>query len=53
MMVFMAAALALVTSTAVSVALGTVVEHCLIMVPMKLRTGIWFLLIGMWTFWAH
>ncbi|MBT3788145.1 MAG: TMEM165/GDT1 family protein [Alphaproteobacteria bacterium] len=53
MMVFMAAALALVASTAIAVALGTVAERYLTMVPLKLLAGIGFVLIGLWTIWGH
>ena len=53
MMVFMAAALALVASTAIAVALGTVAERYLTMVPLKLIAGIGFVLIGLWTVWGH
>jgi putative Ca2+/H+ antiporter (TMEM165/GDT1 family) len=53
MMVFMAAALALVASTAIAVALGTVAERYLTMVPLKLVAGIGFVLIGFWTIWGH
>ena len=52
MMVFMAAALALVASTAIAVALGTVAERYLTMVPLKLVAGIGFVLIGFWTIWG-
>jgi putative Ca2+/H+ antiporter (TMEM165/GDT1 family) len=53
MMVFMAAALALVASTAIAVALGTVAERYLTMVPLKLVAGIGFVLIGLWTIRGH
>jgi putative Ca2+/H+ antiporter (TMEM165/GDT1 family) len=53
MMVFMAAALALVASTAIAVALGTVAERYLTMVPLKLVAGVGFVLIGLWTIWGH
>ena len=53
MMVLMAAALALVASTAIAVALGTVAERYLTMVPLKLLAGIGFVLIGLWTIWGH
>ena len=53
MMVFMAAALALVASTAIAVALGTVAERYLTMVPLKLLPGIGFVLIGLWTVYGH
>ena len=53
MMVFMAAALALVASTAIAVALGTVAERCLTMVPLKLVAGVGFVMIGLWTIWGH
>jgi putative Ca2+/H+ antiporter (TMEM165/GDT1 family) len=52
MMVFMAAALALVASTAIAVALGTVAERYLTMVPLKLIAGVGFVLIGFWTIWG-
>jgi putative Ca2+/H+ antiporter (TMEM165/GDT1 family) len=53
MMVFMAAALALVASTAIAVALGTVAERYLTMVPLKLVAGVGFVLIGFWSIWGH
>ena len=53
MMVFMAAALALVASTAVAVALGTMAERYLTMVPLKLVAGVGFVLIGLWTVYGH
>jgi putative Ca2+/H+ antiporter (TMEM165/GDT1 family) len=53
MMVFTAAALALVASTAIAVALGTVAERYLTMVPLKLVAGIGFVLIGLWTIRGH
>ena len=51
--VFLAAALALVASTAIAVALGTVAERYLTMVPLKLIAGIGFIAIGIWTVWGH
>lgn len=52
-LVFLAAAAALVTSTAVAVALGSLAERYLSMVPLKLFAGIGFMLIGTWTIWDH
>jgi putative Ca2+/H+ antiporter (TMEM165/GDT1 family) len=52
-MVFMAAALALVASTAIAVALGTIGERYLTMVPLKLLAGIGFVAIGAWSIWEH
>ncbi len=52
-MIFAAAALALVASTAIAVALGTMAERYLTMIPLKLIAGIGFILIGSWTVWGH
>ena len=51
--VFLATALALVTSAAIAVMLGVAVERYLAALPLKLFAGIGFLLIGMWTVWGH
>ena len=51
--VFVAAAAALVVSTAIAVGLGTLAERYLTMVPLKLIAGIGFVLIGLWTIWEH
>lgn len=48
-LVFLAAAGALVASTAVAVALGTMAERYLAMIPLKLIAGIGFVAIGLWT----
>ena len=53
LMVFSAAALALVASTALAVALGSVAERYLTMVPLKLVAGTGFILVGGWTIWGH
>lgn len=53
MLIFVAAALALVASTAVAVSLGTMAERYLTMIPLKLIAGAGFLLIGGWTVWDH
>ena len=53
LLVFLAAAAALVASTAIAVALGTMAEKYLTMVPLKLIAGIGFVLIGAWTIWDH
>ncbi len=49
MLVFAAAACALVASTAIAVALGTMAERYLAMIPLKLIAGIGFVAIGLWT----
>jgi putative Ca2+/H+ antiporter (TMEM165/GDT1 family) len=51
--VFVAAAAALVTATALAVVLGTVAERYLAMIPLKLIAGVGFVLIGGWTIWGH
>ncbi|WP_343031071.1 TMEM165/GDT1 family protein [Roseospira navarrensis] len=53
MLVFLAAAGALVASTAAAVALGTMAERTLSMLPLKLIAGIGFILIGLLSIWAH
>lgn len=52
-LVFLAAAGALVASTAVAVALGSMGEKYLNMIPLKLIAGIGFVAIGLWTIWGH
>ncbi|WP_259781688.1 TMEM165/GDT1 family protein [Aestuariispira ectoiniformans] len=52
-LIFLAAAAALVASTALAVALGTMAEKYLTMIPLKLVAGIGFILIGSWTIWGH
>jgi putative Ca2+/H+ antiporter (TMEM165/GDT1 family) len=52
-MIFMTAALALVVSTAIAVALGTMGERYLTMIPLKLLAGIGFIAIGAWSIWEH
>jgi putative Ca2+/H+ antiporter (TMEM165/GDT1 family) len=51
--IFLAAAGALVASTALAVALGTMAERYLTMVPLKLLAGAGFIVIGAWTLWDH
>ena len=51
--VFFAAAAALVLSTAIAVALGTMAERYLTMIPLKLIAGIGFIAVGVWTVAAH
>ena len=51
--VFIAAASALVASTAVAVLLGSLAERYLAMVPLKLIAGIGFVAIGLWTIADH
>jgi putative Ca2+/H+ antiporter (TMEM165/GDT1 family) len=48
-LVFLAAAGALVASTAVAVVLGTMAERYLAMIPLKLIAGLGFVIIGVWT----
>jgi putative Ca2+/H+ antiporter (TMEM165/GDT1 family) len=52
-LVFAAAASALVLSTAIAVVLGTAAERYLTMVPLKLIAGLGFIAIGAWTVAAH
>jgi putative Ca2+/H+ antiporter (TMEM165/GDT1 family) len=53
LMVFLAAAAALVLSTAAAVALGVAAERHLAVVPLKLIAGIGFVALGLWTIWDH
>jgi len=53
LMVFAAAAGALVLSTALAVALGVAAERWLTMLPLKLLAGLGFVAIGLWTLWDH
>ena len=52
-LIFLAASLALVASTAIAVMLGTVAEKYLTLVPLNLIAGIGFVVIGIWTIWGH
>ena len=52
-LIFLAAASALIAATAVAVALGTLAERYLAMIPLKLVAGLGFLAIGAWTLWDH
>lgn len=47
--IFLAAALALVLSTAIAVLAGTLAKTYLQLIPLKLIAGIGFILIGCWT----
>jgi putative Ca2+/H+ antiporter (TMEM165/GDT1 family) len=49
MLVFAAAAAALVASTALAVALGATAERYLATVPLKLIAGVGFIAVGLWT----
>ena len=53
LLVFVAAAGALVASTALAVVLGMTAERYLTMVPLKLLAGVGFVAIGLWTIWGH
>lgn len=52
-LVFVAAALALVVSTALAVFLGSLAERHLTMIPLKLIAGLGFMAVGGWTIWEH
>lgn len=52
-LVFAAAAGALIASTAIAVALGTLAERYLSMIPLKLIAGLGFIAIGGWTVAEH
>ncbi len=52
-LVFCAASLALIASSALAVFLGVAAEKYLTMLPLKLIAGIGFVLIGAWTIWGH
>jgi putative Ca2+/H+ antiporter (TMEM165/GDT1 family) len=52
-LVFVAAAGALVASTAIAVLIGTAAQRFIQGVPLKLIAGIAFLAIGAWTIWGH
>lgn len=52
-LIFVAAAAALVCSTAIAVVLGTLAEKYLTAIPLKLIAGIGFIVIGGWTVWSH
>lgn len=51
--VFLAAAAALVLSTACAVALGVAAERYLTVLPLKLIAGAGFVALGLWTIWDH
>lgn len=53
LLVFFAAAGALIASTAIAVVLGTFAEAYLSRVPLQLIAGIGFVAIGLWTMWGH
>jgi putative Ca2+/H+ antiporter (TMEM165/GDT1 family) len=53
LLVFAAAAAALIASTALAVLLGTAAEKYLAIIPLKLIAGTGFILIGAWTIFDH
>jgi len=53
LLVFFAAAGALIASTAIAVTLGTFAEAYLSRIPLQLIAGIGFVAIGLWTMWGH
>lgn len=52
-LVFAAASLALVASSAIAVLLGSLAERYLTMVPLKLIAGLGFVAIGGWMIFEH
>ena len=52
-LVFAAASLALVASTAIAVLLGAHATKYMDMIPLKLLAGIGFIMIGGWTIFEH
>lgn len=52
-LVFAAAASALIASTAIAVVLGSVAERYLTLIPLKLIAGVGFIIIGVWTVADH
>lgn len=53
MVVFLAAAGALIATSAIAVLLGTAAEAHLSRLPLKLIAGIGFIVIGMWTVYGY
>ncbi len=52
-LVFAAAALALVASTALAVLAGSQASRLVALLPLKLIAGCGFIAIGLWTIWGH
>ena len=52
-LVFLAAAGALVVATGIAVFLGATAGKYLTMVPLKLIAGLGFIAIGAWSLWGH
>ena len=52
-MIFLAASLALVASSALAVLLGSYISHYSDIIPIKLIAGIGFILIGAWIVFEH
>jgi len=52
-LVFMAASLALVASTGIAVAAGTLLSRYTDAIPLKLIAGLGFVIIGLWTIYGH
>jgi putative Ca2+/H+ antiporter (TMEM165/GDT1 family) len=52
-MVFFMASLALILATAISVLVGTYAREYLATVPLKLISGVGFILIGCWSIYEH
>ena len=53
LMVFLAAALALILATGIAVLLGNMAGKYLTMIPLKLIAGLGFIAIGMLSIWGH
>lgn len=51
--VFCAASLALVLTTAIGVLVGTLAQRYLTAIPLKAIAGFAFIAIGCWTLWGH
>lgn len=52
-LIFLAAAGALVVATGIAVFLGATAEKYLILFPLKLIAGLGFIAIGIWSVWGH
>jgi putative Ca2+/H+ antiporter (TMEM165/GDT1 family) len=53
LLVFLAAAGALIAATAIAVLVGSFAERYLTMIPLELVAGLGFIAIGIWTLWGH
>jgi putative Ca2+/H+ antiporter (TMEM165/GDT1 family) len=53
LLVFLAAAGALIAATGIAVLVGSFAERYLTMIPLELVAGLGFIAIGIWTLWGH